>query len=106
MNAGKLDNFTITKQYIRKNGSILHAKTNVSSVKNFKGEVEFQVAMIEDISKELEAEEQLKASENRLSTLILNLQTGVLLEDEHRKIALTNQLFATYSRYQPLQRNS
>ena len=93
MNTGKLDNFTITKQYIRKNGTILHAKTNVSAVKNFKGEVEFQVAMIEDISKELEAEEQLKASENRLSTLILNLQTGVLLENEHRKIALTNQLF-------------
>ncbi|RTE53324.1 PAS domain S-box protein [Arenibacter aquaticus] len=93
MKSGELDSFTVTKQYIRKDGSLLHAKTNVSAVRNFKGEVEFQVAIIEDISKELEAEEQLKASENRLSTLILNLQTGVLLENEDRKIALTNQLF-------------
>ena len=39
------------------------------------------------------AEEILKNSESRLSTLIRNLKEGVLLEDHHRKIVLTNQKF-------------
>ena len=49
--------------------------------------------IVRDITKEKEAEEQLIESENRLSTLILNLDSGVLLEDENRKIVLTNTKF-------------
>ncbi|QBA63825.1 PAS domain-containing sensor histidine kinase [Muriicola soli] len=49
--------------------------------------------IIRDITGEMEAEEQIRASQNRLSTLISNLQTGVLLENEDRKISLTNQIF-------------
>ncbi len=93
MNEGRLDTFSIVKNYIRKDGGSLFAKTTVSAVKNKDGKVDYQVALIEDITKEREAEEQLKASENRLASLISNLQTGVLLEDEHRTISLTNQMF-------------
>ncbi|WP_299778946.1 PAS domain S-box protein [uncultured Formosa sp.] len=49
--------------------------------------------IIRDITKEKEAEEKLKESENRLATLILNLDSGVVLEDENRKIVLTNKKF-------------
>ncbi|MDP5081950.1 MAG: PAS domain S-box protein [Winogradskyella sp.] len=49
--------------------------------------------IVRDITKEKEAEELLIESENRLSTLILNLDSGVLLEDENRKIVLTNKKF-------------
>jgi PAS domain S-box-containing protein len=49
--------------------------------------------IVRDITKEKEAEELLIESENRLSTLILNLDSGVLLEDENRKIVLTNNKF-------------
>ena len=93
MNNGRLDNFQTIKRYLKKDGGTLLAKTNVSAVRNTKGDVEFQVAIIEDITKEREAEEKLKASENRLAQLISNLQTGVLLEDENRNIALTNKKF-------------
>lgn len=49
--------------------------------------------IIRDITKDKEAEEKLKESENRLATLILNLDSGVVLEDENRKIVLTNKKF-------------
>ncbi|WP_372973818.1 PAS domain S-box protein [Muriicola sp.] len=49
--------------------------------------------IIRDITGEMEAQEQIRASQNRLATLISNLQTGVLLESEDRKISLTNQMF-------------
>ncbi|HMV10987.1 MAG TPA: response regulator [Cyclobacteriaceae bacterium] len=38
-------------------------------------------------------EYQLLQSEKRFSSLIMNLQTGVLLEDENRKIVLCNTMF-------------
>ncbi|MBP1840591.1 PAS domain S-box protein [Formosa algae] len=49
--------------------------------------------IIRDITKDKEAEDKLKESENRLATLILNLDSGVVLEDENRKIVLTNKKF-------------
>lgn len=49
--------------------------------------------IVRDITKDKEAEEQLIQSENRLSILIKNLESGVLLEDENRKIVLTNEKF-------------
>ncbi|QCX39915.1 PAS domain S-box protein [Aureibaculum algae] len=49
--------------------------------------------IVRDITKEKVHEEQLIASESRLSTLILNLDSGVVLEDENRKIVLTNNKF-------------
>ncbi len=49
--------------------------------------------IVRDITKAKEAEIQLIESENRLATLILNLDSGVLLEDENRKLVLTNKKF-------------
>lgn len=39
------------------------------------------------------AEERLRSTSSRLSTLIQNLQAGILVEDEHRQIAVVNQDF-------------
>ncbi|MRX66314.1 PAS domain S-box protein [Maribacter luteus] len=91
--AGKLDKFAVTKEFFKKDKSTFLAKVQIGAVTDIHGNMEYQVALIEDISKEREAERQLKASENRLATLIANLHTGVLLEDENRKIALVNQMF-------------
>ena len=68
----------------------------MTAISDNSGKTNYQVAIIEDISKELEADRKLKASENRLATLISNLQTGVLLEDKDGKIALTNQMFCNH----------
>ncbi len=93
MNKGEIDNFSIVKRYFTKAGNTILAKTSVSAVRDTSGIIAYEVAIVEDITKEKEAEEQIKASENRLATLITNLQTGVLLENENRAISLTNQRF-------------
>ncbi|WP_421807622.1 PAS domain-containing sensor histidine kinase [Flagellimonas sp.] len=56
--------------------------------------------IVRDITQEKDVEsllkkqqDQLKESENRLATLIKNLEMAVLLEDENRNIALTNKKF-------------
>ncbi len=90
---GETDKFAIVRKFHKKNGHSIWGKTSVSTVRNQKGEIDYKVAMIEDITNDKISEEKIKASEQRLSTLITNLQTGVLLEDENRKMVLANQKF-------------
>ena len=90
---GNSDKFSIIRKFHKKDGQSIWGKTSVSTVRNDKGEVDYKVVMIEDITQDKISEERLKASEQRLSTLITNLQTGVLLEDENRRMVLTNQKF-------------
>jgi len=49
--------------------------------------------IIRDITSEKKAEDLLTESENRLLSLIENLDSAILLEDENRKIILTNNKF-------------
>ncbi|MDP5062286.1 MAG: PAS domain S-box protein, partial [Maribacter sp.] len=93
MCAGELDEFTEIWKFKKNDGSTIMAKIMMTAIHDEHRKKDYQVAIIEDISKQLEADRKLKASENRLSALISNLQTGVLLEDEDGKIALTNQMF-------------
>ena len=49
--------------------------------------------IVRDITAERASAEKLMESENRLATLILNLDSGIVLEDENRNIVLTNKKF-------------
>jgi PAS domain S-box-containing protein len=49
--------------------------------------------IVRDITMERTSNERLIESENRLSTLVLNLNSGIILEDENRKIVLSNTKF-------------
>lgn len=57
------------------------------------GQPSHYFVIIVDITQEKDFTDKLKESENRLYSLITNLQTGVLFEDENRKILLVNQFF-------------
>ena len=46
-----------------------------------------------DISERKRADEKLNESENRLVSLITNLQNGILVEDENRQLVLTNEMY-------------
>lgn len=90
---GELNKFSLEKRYIKKDGDILWAKTTVKAVRDKDEKIKFQVATIEDITKNKLANRKLVESENRLSSLISKLDSGVLLEDEQRDIVITNDKF-------------
>ena len=52
--------------------------------------------IVRDITSEKRSKDLLTESENRLSSLISNLDSAVLLEDENRKIILTNTKFCEF----------
>ncbi|MBL0154512.1 MAG: PAS domain S-box protein [Chitinophagaceae bacterium] len=47
----------------------------------------------EEVSKRQTAEKERSSLSQRLSSLILNMQDGLLVEDEHRRIIIANQVF-------------
>jgi len=59
LNKGLIDQFTVQKRYICKDKSVVWAKTSVGAVRDKKKQVQFQVAIIEDITEEYK-EAQLK----------------------------------------------
>ncbi|MDP2434052.1 MAG: ATP-binding protein, partial [Pseudomonadota bacterium] len=51
----------------------------------------YRIAVARDISERKQAELHLKSTTSRLSALIENLQAGILVEDEERRIVLINR---------------
>lgn len=80
MDSGESQNFVLHKRYVRKNGSILWAKTNVSSVNDGEGKVKYQVALIEDITKERE--------KSLVVEMINNITKAILGKIDINEIAL------------------
>jgi len=65
------------------------------ALQNKNGEIIKYFAIEEDITQEKKIKQQLIDSENRLTSLIVNLQSGILLEDENRKLLITNKKFCS-----------
>ncbi|SDS21866.1 PAS domain S-box protein [Gramella sp. MAR_2010_147] len=88
----EIESFSLEKKYITKDKNSIWAKTSVSAVRDEKNNIKFQIAIIEDVTSDLQTKQKVKESEERLSSLVKNLQTGVLLEDEERNVLLVNEM--------------
>jgi PAS domain S-box-containing protein len=100
MNEGDLEKFSIVKKYFKKNGSSILGKTLVSAVRDNFGKIEFEVALIEDITKEREAEERIIREREKYSSIIANMNLGLLEVDNDDIIQFANRSFCNMSGYQ------
>ena len=66
--AGKIPVYSTEKQYIRKDGSLLWGLVRVTTIRNSEGTLLYFAAQIADITERKQAEEALKASEEKFST--------------------------------------
>ncbi|KZS42866.1 hypothetical protein AWE51_15980 [Aquimarina aggregata] len=73
MNNGKIDHFSVNKRYVRSDGSNVWAKTNVAAVRNPDKTIKYQVALIEDITDQLESEKQRDLLVKNLEKMNLEL---------------------------------
>ncbi len=79
---------------LRKNGEEFPIELSIAAVKNEDGH--FFNGFIRDITNRKVAQSKLHSAQVRLINLITNLQAGILLEDENRKIVLANRFFCEY----------
>jgi PAS domain S-box-containing protein len=87
--------FDVELVHGRKDGSYFWTKTKGQPVLDSTGNVVQYFAMIEDITEKKNADFKLIESEDRLSFLIRNLQTGIILEDENKRLLLVNKKFCS-----------
>ncbi|PQJ23136.1 ATP-binding protein [Tenacibaculum sp. SG-28] len=66
----KIDEFSIQKRYKKKNGNYVLCKTNVKAIRDTKGLVKYQLAIIEDIT-EIDKKTKILDALNKLSVSIL-----------------------------------
>ncbi|WP_028523719.1 PAS domain S-box protein [Runella limosa] len=77
---------------LKKNGEVVWIGQTVRIIEQA-GQITELVAVARDVTELKTTEDALRTTQTRLTTLITNLQKGVLVEDEYRRIILVNQLF-------------
>jgi len=78
---GESDGYTMDKRYLRKDGSVVDAYVDVKCVRNADGEVDYFVAMVQDISERKRAEQRLHDSEALFRATFDTVTDGILLAD-------------------------
>ncbi|MEI7811508.1 MAG: ATP-binding protein, partial [Ignavibacteria bacterium] len=84
---------TIILEDIRKSGEVLYNELTVSPMQDEKGITTHYICIQNDITQRVKFENQLKEASIRIGSLVLNMQSGILIEDENRRIVITNKEF-------------
>ncbi len=66
MAAGELDSYSVEKRFLHKAGRHVWARLTLSLVRNLRGGPDFEVAIVEDITRRKEAEEALRRAKDEL----------------------------------------
>jgi PAS domain S-box-containing protein len=75
---GKIDQYSMEKRYIHRNGSIIWVNLTVSLVRDENKKPEYFIFVIEDITDKKEMEEKIRENERLYRTIAENLPNGVL----------------------------
>jgi len=70
LNSGEIKRFSINKRYKTKNGKIIWARTSVAGVRDEKGKIKYQVALIEDLTEELKQGALLEALNSLMASIL------------------------------------
>ena len=80
------DRYRRQKQYIRKDGETIWVKPTVSVVRDYEGEPQFLVGMVEDVTERKQMEEALRESEERFKTLFEQSVDILIVHDDEGRI--------------------
>jgi PAS domain S-box-containing protein len=100
---GVRDSFQIEKRYIRKDGEIFWGRLTVSAVRNPRGEFQFTVAILQDITERKKVEERLRL----LEKVVVNANDAVIISEAEPidcpgpRIIYVNEAFTRMTGYCP-----
>jgi PAS domain S-box-containing protein len=92
--AGEIPVYSTEKRYIRKNMSVIWGSTTISIIRNSNGEVQYFLAVVEEITSRKEAEADLEKSFSLLKATLESTADGILVVDSSGRIIQYNQKFA------------
>lgn len=94
LKTGKINNFSLEKRYIKKDGSFFWARLTVCPVKRDSGEIISSVAVIQDITRRKEQEKQLLESQQRYQTLAMAAPVGIFRTDAVGNFSYVNEYWS------------
>jgi len=87
---GEIDNYSLEKRFIKKNGEIIWTIMSAGCVRKPDGTVDYFVATLQDISRQKEVEISLRESENKFRTLVENIGEGIGLMNNEEIFVFSN----------------
>ncbi len=96
---GTVQNHTLEKRYIRRNGDIIWININVSLVRTAEGEPDYFITVIQDISRQKKDAEKLFESTSRLETALASMTDAVFISDNAGRLVQINDAFVTFHRF-------
>ncbi|ACK71915.1 diguanylate cyclase with PAS/PAC and GAF sensors [Gloeothece citriformis PCC 7424] len=91
---GEIDDFSLEKRYICKDGSLVWGHLSGSLVRNTEGEPMYFIGIIEDIRERKQAIEDLRQSEEQYRRIIETTAEGVWIIDQENKTTFVNHRMA------------
>ncbi|MHA7837502.1 MAG: PAS domain-containing sensor histidine kinase [bacterium] len=89
--AGEIDHYALEKRYRRKDGSWVWASLHVSLVRDDRGRPDYFVGILQDVAARKRAEEEARASEQTLRTILDSLPIGVWFSDAEGRVVYGNR---------------
>jgi diguanylate cyclase (GGDEF)-like protein/PAS domain S-box-containing protein len=86
MYAGEIQQFSLRKRYLRKDGTTVWTQVTAALVRDAAGVPQYEITAFEDISESVRVEQELRKSEGRFRALIENSADGIVLFDERGRI--------------------
>ncbi|NVN89302.1 MAG: PAS domain S-box protein [Desulfuromonadales bacterium] len=88
---GEINDYSLEKRFIRKDGATVYANLSVGCVRAESGSVEYLLALLEDISERKQVEKALRESENRYRLIVETAEEGIWQVDREWKTTYVNQ---------------
>ncbi len=90
--SGEIENYSIDKRYIRKDGDIVYASLNVNSQRNVSNSITYLISSIDDVTDRRKTEAALQASEQMLRTIYDLVPIGISITDPEGHIIDCNKM--------------
>lgn len=91
--SGEINDYSVDKRFIRKDGQIIYVSIFVNCIRHCEGQIDYLVVLIQDITKRKRAEENLRKSEEKLSSIALNAPVYIYEIDREGKILFVNRVY-------------
>lgn len=91
--SGEIDEYSMSKRFIRSDGGIVNTYLAVRSVRRVDHSVDYVVALIEDITARVKAEDQILREREKYRNLLLNSMDGIHVLDADGNILEANEAF-------------
>jgi PAS domain S-box-containing protein len=92
MATGEIDSYALDKRFLRKDGSILWAELSANAIRKDDGSVDYLITLINDVTERKEAESALKASHERMLTLLNSIPADIYVSElESYEIIFMNE---------------